>query len=64
MVACALVSLVLPAVDLLIETAASSVISGEDVGQSFILPHYLCKASSHPQSLHSLFESTVLFKKG
>ncbi len=64
MVACVLVSVILPAVDLFIETAASNVISGVDVGQSFIPPHYLCKASSHPQSLHSLLECTVFRRKG
>lgn len=48
-------SLILPALNLFIETAASSVISGVDVGQSFIPPHYLCKASFHPQSELSLF---------
>lgn len=64
MCGCVCVSLILPAVDLFIDTAASSVISGVDVGQSFILPHYLCKASSHPQSLHSLFECTVFLEKG
>lgn len=58
-VACVLVSLILPAVDLFIETAASSVISGVDVGQPFIPPHYLFKASSLPQSLHIPFECTV-----
>lgn len=63
-VACVPVSLILPAVNLLIETAASSVISGVDVGQSFIPPHYLCKASSHPQSLHSLFECAVFLEEG
>lgn len=49
------VSLILPALNLFIVTAASSVISGVDVGQSFIPSHYLCKASSHPQSERSLF---------
>lgn len=52
-----------PCSDLFIETAASNVISGVDVGQSFIPPHYLCKASSHPQSLHSLLECTVFLEK-
>lgn len=64
MVACVLVSLILPAVDLFIETAASSVISGVDVGQSFIPPHYLCKVSFHPQSLYSLFACALFFRKG
>lgn len=59
MVACVPVSLILPAVDLFIETAASSVISGVDVGQPFIPPHYLFKASSHPQSLHIVCECTI-----
>lgn len=61
-VACVPVSLILPAVNLFIETAASSVISGMDVGHSFIPPHFLCKAISPPQSLYSLLECTIFWE--
>lgn len=60
---CVPVSLILPAMNLFIETAASSVISGVDVGQPFIPSHYLCKASSHPQSLHRLFGMCSFLEK-
>lgn len=50
---------ILPAVNLFIETAASSVISSVDVGQPFILPHYLCKAISQTPTRRGMFEYTV-----
>lgn len=47
-VACVLVSLIHPAVDLFLETAASSVISGEDVGQSFYSSSLLMQSQFSP----------------